>query len=63
MGTAAKVNVMVIELIHKSKFFSKPVRHLEQQQQQNHMKKSRSVPIGRKEQERERDRVCHTTEN
>ena len=55
MGTITEVNVMVIELIHKSKFFSKPVRHLEQQQQQNYMKK-KPISSDRKEGTRERKR-------
>ena len=50
------------ELIRKSKLFSKPVRHLEQQQQQQkHMKKSRSVPIGRREGTRERENTAHNS--
>lgn len=61
MGTITEVNVIVTELIRKSKLFSKPVRHLEQQQQkqQKHMKKSRSVPIGRREGTRERESMAH----
>ena len=62
MGTITEVNVMVTELIRKSKLFSKPVRHLEQQQQQQkHMKKSRSVPIGRREGTRERENTAHNS--
>ena len=61
MGTITEVNVMVTELIRKSKLFSKPVRHLKQQQQQKHMKKSRSVPIGRREGTRERENTAHNS--